>query len=352
MVTRLTKGLCIHLLCVASFTAMAQSFPALPEPVSNNAVAQVSTDSGHYFLSFMGLGKGKTHADVHNKVWALNTAENAWKAMKAVPASIALKGRLAATAVGVGKYAYIFGGYTVAADHTEISVPDVYRFDVQSNEYVKLANMPVPVDDSVALNYQDKYIYLVSGWHNDGNVNLVQVYDIANNTWFQASPFLGDAVFGQAAAISGNTMVVCDGVKTVAFANKRRGFDAKAQCLKGIIDSENPAKVSWHALAHPTGKAHYRMAAGTINKQIVFMGGSPNPYNYNGVGYNGKPSSPSSQVWRFDIASNKWQRMEHALKATMDHRGLLEHDGHAYRIGGMGEKQHVLDAITPYRFTF
>ena len=37
--------------------------------------------------------------------------------------------------------------------------------------------MPVPVDDSVALSYKERYIYLISGWHNDGNVNLVQVYD-------------------------------------------------------------------------------------------------------------------------------------------------------------------------------
>lgn len=25
--------------------------------------------------------------------------------------------------------------------------------------------MPVPVDDSVALVYRDRYVYLVSGWH-------------------------------------------------------------------------------------------------------------------------------------------------------------------------------------------
>ncbi|WP_462157732.1 Kelch repeat-containing protein [Pseudoalteromonas sp. GB56] len=352
MLKRLIKGLCVNVLVAASYPVLALELPALPEPVSNNAVAQVDTPDGHFFLSFMGLASGKTHADAHNKVWALNVGKGNWKAMKAVPASTQLKGRLAATAVGVGEYAYIFGGYTVAQDHTEISVPDVYRFDVQKDEYLKLASMPVPVDDSVALNYNNQYIYLISGWHNDGNVNLVQVYDIANNSWSQASPFLGDAVFGQAGAITGNTMVVCDGVKTIAFADKRRGFDAKAQCLKGIIDPQNPTKVSWHSLAHPTGKAHYRMAAGTINGHIVFIGGSPNPYNYDGIGYNGKPSSPSSQVWRFDINSNKWQRQEHALKATMDHRGLLEYEGVAYRIGGMGEKQQVLDVVTPYRYTF
>ena len=347
----------IRMLCAAMGLALcgplfAAELPALPEPVSNNAVAKVDTDQGSYFLSFMGLGAGKTHLDIHNKVWALKLGSNAWHNKAPVPASTQLSGRLAATAVGVGKYAYVFGGYTVAGDNTELSVPDAYRYDVEKDQYQRLANMPVPVDDSVALNYNDQYIYLISGWHNDGNVNLVQVYDIAKDSWSQASPFLGDAVFGHAGAIKDNLMIICDGVKTVAFADKHRGFAAKAQCLKGVIDPQDPREISWHSLAHPTGKAHYRMAAGTINGNLVFIGGSPNPYNYNGIGYNGKPSSPSSQVWRFDIPSNRWQRMEHAEKATMDHRGLLAHEGTAYRIGGIGEKQKVLDQITPYRFKF
>ena len=328
------------------------TLPALPEPVTNNAVAQVTTEQGPYFISFMGLGAGKSHEDVHNKVWALKIGQGQWQGKKNVPASTELKGRLAATAVGVGPYAYVFGGYTVADDHSEISAPDAYRFDVLTNSYQRLADMPVPVDDSVALNYQDKFIYLISGWHNDGNVNLVQVYDIANNTWQQASPFLGEPVFGHAGAIKGNIMVVCDGVKTVAYIDKRRGFDGKAQCFKGIIHPDKPTKIDWRMISHPTGKSHYRMAAGTINGQLVFMAGSPNPYNYNGIGYNGKPSSPSNQVWRFDTDSNRWQRLEHAQQGTMDHRGLLSHQGTAYRIGGMGEKQKVLDVVTPYRYSF
>jgi hypothetical protein len=41
--------------------------------------------------------------------------------------------------------------------------------------------MPVPVDDDISLPYQSRYIYLISGWHNDGNVNLVQLYDTKTN---------------------------------------------------------------------------------------------------------------------------------------------------------------------------
>ncbi|MDP6881202.1 MAG: galactose oxidase, partial [Alteromonas macleodii] len=44
-----------------SVTAAPIVLPALPEPVSNNAVASVTLDDTQYVFSFMGLGKGKTH---------------------------------------------------------------------------------------------------------------------------------------------------------------------------------------------------------------------------------------------------------------------------------------------------
>ncbi len=331
------------------FSLALASLPALPEPVANNAVAKVIVNEQPHFLSFMGLGANKDHHSVHNKVWALKLGDKHWQAKSPVPSSLQPKGRLASTAVGLGEYAYVFGGYTVSSDHSEISSPDVYRYDVKTDQYKALAAMPVPVDDSVALSYQQRYIYLVSGWHNDGNVNLVQVYDTHTDTWQQASPFLGEPVFGQAAAISGNTIVICDGVKTQANADKRRSFASVAQCLKGTIDEQNPLKIDWRTLDHPSGTAHYRMAANSFNGGIYMLGGSPNPYNYNGMGYNGKPAPASSHVWRFDIKSNRWQILTATAHASMDHRGLLEHDGTLYRIGGMDNRQQVTAKVLGYK---
>jgi hypothetical protein len=68
---------------------------------------------------------------------------------------------------------YVFGGYTVIKEHSEMSVPDVYAYHVLEDHYKALTFMPVPVADSIALPYQNRYIYLISGWHNDGDVNLV-----------------------------------------------------------------------------------------------------------------------------------------------------------------------------------
>ena len=167
-----------------------------------------------HLVSFMGLGEGKTFKDVHNKVWSLSLAEEKpWQERKSVPSSLTLKGRLASVATSIESKAYLFGGYTVAEDHTEISSPDNFVYNLKTDTYNLIAPTPVPTDDAVALTYENRFIYLISGWHNDGNVNLVQVYDVQNDTWQQASPFPGAPVFGHAGGIVDNQMVICDGVK-------------------------------------------------------------------------------------------------------------------------------------------
>ena len=331
------------------------ALPALPEPVSNNAVASVTINDAQYVFSFMGLGKGKTHKDVHNRAWQLVINNNdkplQWQALSPVPSSLALKGRLASVAVGVKDSVYIFGGYTVDEHHNEISTPDVYKYSPTTEEYTLLAPMPVPVDDATALVYQDRYVYLVSGWHNDGNVNLVQVYDTQTGQWQQASPFLGNPVFGQAGGIVNNTMVICDGVSVTPHIDKRRSFAAETACFKGVIDKQNPFKIDWRTLDHPTGTARYRMAAAgdKATNKIYFVGGSTNPYNYNGIGYNGEPSTADDAIWTFDIVEGTWVISKTEAEApTMDHRGLINVNGSWVTIGGMLGAQRVTNKVTKH----
>jgi len=324
----------------------------LPEAVSNNAVTHVIANKKHYLLSFSGIATNKTHADVHNKTYIFDVASNAWTKGRPVPIDKpinGLSGRLASVATAINDTAYIFGGYTVAEDHSEVSVPDVYAYKVKSDSYQSLTPMPVPVDDSVALNYQQRYVYLVSGWHNDGNVNLVQVYDTKTDTWQQASPFPGRAVFGHAGAIVDNSILICDGVRIDVHKNKRRTYAAEPACYLGKIDRKIPHKIDWRQLDHPTGKARYRMAAiGVENsQQLIFIGGSETPYNYNGIGYDKNPAKPSNKIWKYHLKTNQW-RISEAKIATMDHRGLILIDNKLLTIGGMGEKQQVLNTINHY----
>ena len=334
--------------------------PALPEPISNNAVTTVKHNGQQFLLSFNGLLAGKDYTDVSNKAFMLQLGnssdkqlgENKWQTLDNVPIAQpvnGLTGRLASIATSIGSKAYVFGGYTVAKDHSEVSVPDVYSFDVTSRTYQLLPPMPVPVDDSVALTYQNRYIYLVSGWHNDGNVNLVQVFDTHTNEWQQASPFPGKPVFGQAAAMSEDKMIVCDGVRVDVHLDKRRSYAAEPACYLGKVSKDSITRIDWRKVKHPTGIARYRMAAvaNAEENAAYFIGGSDNPYNYSGIGYNGVPSSPDSKIWRYDFNDNEWSFIE-SNTATMDHRAAVIVKGTLMTIGGMKKDQVVTGEVIPH----
>lgn len=326
--------------CVA---LSASTLPDLPEPVSNNAVATTSVRGKTYIASFMGIGPAKQHSDIHNKVFMHTLGEFGWQTLPPVPSQQRLNGRIAASAVALNNNFFVFGGFSVNADGTEQTAADSYRLDPVTRRYTKLNDMPVPVDDAVALTYQNRYIYLVSGWSDHGNVNLVQVFDNFTQRWSQATPFPGKPVFGLAGAMADNQMLVCDGVALQYYADKKREYKSEPACYLGTV-GDNANQIDWRIVAHPTGTARYRMAG--INTKIngkdmlVFIGGSTNPYNYNGIGYNGTPAEPDGKVWLFSLAEQRWLKAAETT-AVMDLRGLVDIDGDIYSVGGMQQRQQV-----------
>ena len=114
----------------------------------------------------------------------------------------------------------------------------------------------------------------------------------------------------------------------------------------GKVDNNDVTRISWNTLDHPTGIARYRMAATGVSatNQIMFVGGSKNPYNYDGIGYNGEASEPTSAIWLYDVSMQTW-KIETSSQASMDHRGLLLIDDKAIRIGGMLGGQQPSTAV-------
>ena len=336
--------------CLSSLTAAATclalsaaELPKLPEPVSNNAVASVTIRGKTYIASFMGIGPGKQHSDVHNKVFMHTLGEFGWHEMPDVPSQQRLQGRIAASAVALNNNFFVFGGFAVNADGTEQTAADSYRFDPITKRYTRLNDIPVPVDDAVALTYQNRYIYLVSGWSDHGNVNLVQVFDNYTQRWSQATPFPGKPVFGLAGAMADNQMLLCDGVALEYYRDKKREYKAEPACYLGTVGS-NANQIDWRIVPHPTGQARYRMAG--INTEVAgkpvlaFIGGSTTAYNYNGIGYDGSAAAPDSKVWLYSLAEQRWLNAADTT-AVMDLRGLIKVDGDIYTVGGMQSSQQV-----------
>jgi hypothetical protein len=94
----------------------------------------------------------------------------------------------------------------------------------------------------------------------------------------------------------------------------------------------------------------YRMAAvGVPNLDaVLFVGGSENPYNYDGTGYDGDPSVPATGALLFDIDAQRWRVIEFEGEPTMDHRGLVPFKGQWVTVGGMTSDQRVTDRVFSY----
>ena len=319
----------------------------LPVAHSNNAVALADGPDGPTLYSFNGLTEGKTWQDTSHAAFACTIAKQLCETIDAVPVA---RGRLASSAITVAGKIYLFGGYTVAENGDEVSTPEVFSFNPKNAEYKRVADMPTPVDDMVALPYKNRYIYLVSGWHNEGNVSLVQLYDTQFDTWSEATKFPGKPVFGHAGGIANSSMIITDGVAARLVDGKRK-FAAAKLTWRGDIDLGDPTRITWRIVDAHAGKARYRMAAmgDDSSGQIIFAGGGDNPYNYDGIGYDGVPSKPSGGIFAYDLKTDKWQEVGRLAKPSMDHRGLVKSGKDYYIVGGMDAKQKVVSRITKFR---
>lgn len=340
--------LCV-LLTSAVYAAQEPKLSPLPVPVSNNAVAISHDEGGAKVYSFMGIGPKKTWDAVTASTFELDLGTGAWKEMRAVPG---VAGRLAASAVALNDQVFIFGGYVVDSQGGESTLSDLNVFVPVENRYYRGKDIPVPVDDAVIGVYHERYVFLIGGWSKNEAVHNVQIYDTDKDQWTQGTPIPGTAVFGHAGAIEGETIVYVDG----AYKNpdsKGPKYLPSAECWMGKIPKKGDiTKIEWTKLPPHPGNARYRIAggAGTAQKKggkIYFSGGTDNPYNYNGVGYNGQPAEPSSVTFAFDVRAEKWETInDNTPDPTMDHRGLLVTHRGLLIVGGMEKGQQVTPKVT------
>lgn len=312
--------------------------PPLPHPVASNAVAVTMIAGEPTVFSFMGLDSTRAWDGVTSAAFSWRVGSLAWRELPPVPGP----GRLAGTAQGHGGKVYVIGGYTVADDGSEKSAPNVDIYHPAIRTWTSGAAMPVPSDDAVSGLWHDSLIYVVSGWHDTDNVSDVQIYDPFADRWSATTPIPGPPVFGHAGAIARNTIVYLDGVRT---RTETPRFVMEASSWRGDIDPDDPLRIEWSRLPPHPGPPLYRAAAGSVGPWVIFAGGTDNPYNYNGMGYDGEPSMPLALVFGFNVETGEWREFGRLAQRTMDHRGLLIAEDVAIIVGGMEAGQRVTDRV-------
>ncbi len=320
-------------------TGVWSAGPSLPVPAANNAVAAVEHEGGWEVYSFLGLDETKRWSGVHTRVFRHRVGSD--ERFREI-APLDGPGRLAGTAQSVGGLVYVFGGYTVAEDGSERSVPTVEVLRPGSG-WRQGAPIPVPTDDAVSGVLADSLVYLVSGWHDDGNIADVQVFDPTADTWSMATPIPGPPVFGHAGGLTRRTLVYIDGVRVDP---EPRRFVLESSSWRGDIDPDDPTQVRWRRIADHPGPPLYRAAAVGLGDWVIFAGGSTNPYNYSGVGYDGRPAEPEAGVFAYNVVTDSWRALPSLDTPTMDHRGIVRVADELWIIGGFESGQQVTTRVS------
>ena len=312
----------------------------MPEKLSNNAVAALTIDDTCFVFSFMGIDSTKIWSGITRNAYRLNTVTGEWKQIAPVPGNV---GRIAASAQPFRGEIYIFGGYSVTISGNETTWSNVDIYDPATDTYRSGANAPTPVDDQVTVVWRDSLIYNISGWSNTNNTKKVQAYNPVADSWAQATPISGPGVFGHAGAIVGDTIVYINGVRVSGF-----NFVMSTGSYMGVIDPNDPMSITWETLPDHPGNPKYRAAAGNFGQRAVFTGGTTNPYNFDGIGYNGQPSNPVDFTFGFNRKTADWEIYTAADIATMDHRGFVGCANRMYVVGGMIENQRVSSTVNVF----
>lgn len=314
------------------------SGPSLPRPVANNAVVGLDLDSVAHVYSFMGIDESRQWDGVVSWAFRWVVGADAWEELTPVPGPP----RLAATAEALHGKVYLFGGYTVAQDGSEQSLPNVDVFDPATDSWSSAAPMPTPVDDAVSGVWADSLIVIVSGWHNTDNVPDVQFFDPSANTWSVATSIPGPPVFGHAGKVVGSQIVYLGGANTQGQSPR---YLIEPSAWVGTLDPGQPEMIGWEARSEHPAPLRYRAASVAFEDWVVFAGGTDNPYNYNGQGYNGVAAVPTSSVFGYHAPSGRWVSGAPLPQARMDHRALARARGRVVLVGGMDDQQRVRSEV-------
>ena len=307
------------LFAVFLLAADQPKIPPMPDAVSNNAVA--SLKNGLEVYSFMGVGTKKTWDNITNKVYVLRLTTGKWTEGRPVPG---VAGRLGASAIAARGQMFLFGGYVVDAQGTEMTVGDVNSYVPEDHRWYRAEDIPVPVDSAVIGVNHDRYIYLVGGRSKNGPVNNVQVYDAEKNVWSQATPLPGTPVYGHAGTLADDAIVYVDGAKKNT--SDSPPYVVSDECWMGKIDHKDPSKIEWSKLpAHPgPGRFGIIAGAGERDHRILFSGGTTNPHNFKGLGADGKLAEISPVTFAFEVHGSRWETVsEDTYDVRFDGRGIL-----------------------------
>ena len=182
---------------------------------------------------------------------------------------------------------YVFGGNSPVLGKT-------LKYNVYSNSWSVLVDMPVKVTDALVLKYNETYAYIIGGGdgffgNNALKTNAIQLYNTYTNSYISAGTYPMNCSM-PGGGIYSDTIISAGG-----YTN---GGVTTSSCYKGRIDPLTHL-ISWAPIdPYPAGPI-LRMASGYVSllqgKGILFTGGA----------LNGVTPIASTYLWNF--CTQSWQ---------------------------------------------
>ncbi len=351
MKSRLACALALSLMlsACADNTPPARDLADLPAARTSWSLAAATTERGLEIFGFQGMGGGLSRSDTSNEIWAYSVRDDAWRSVGKFPTDA---GRLSTSATLVGRGIWVGGGYVIEEDGTENTMDGDFAFDPETGTLDVIEGIGARIDDTVALPWQTSHVLYVGGWMQHRTSSDVQVFDIKTGAMTLTTQ-MPIAIAGHAGAAIDGHIVICDGMTADRDKLGKQIFAMSNKCFLGIQGAKIE-DLKWEAIpAHP-GKPRFRMAAAGTRQhgaRVVFAGGSEQLYRFDGKTFDGKPVSPSAEVFSFDIGKRSWHVHAPLPQGISDIRTMPEANGELFVMGGMREGGLVSQRAFAFRLS-
>lgn len=314
----------------------------IPKRTSNNVVCEGFINNVPYLYSFGGIDSTKHYSGIHLESFRYNLTNGEVTTLPQIPDTL---GKIAMGISRIKDIIYITGGYHVYANGNEKSSNKLHRFSITTNTFLSDgSNLPVATDDHVQAVWRDSLIYVITGWHDVGNIPDVQIYNPTTDHWLTGTSVPSGVFrsFGSSGSIIGDTIYYFGG------AYSSNGFNIQNKLRKGVINPLNPEEITWSVTTPDQNIYGYRMASTIVGNQVHWIGGSNKTYNYNGIAYDGSGGvEPNNRDLFISITDDKtFNQNMNTNPIPMDLRSIARvNDTTQYIIGGMLSGQTVTNKI-------
>ncbi|MBX7045814.1 MAG: T9SS type A sorting domain-containing protein [Ignavibacteria bacterium] len=297
-------------------TASWAPLAASPNANSRAFCVAISVNDTVHIYQFGGGGSAATLASVVR----YNTRTNAWSTLALNGAALTIMPvtMSAGSAVAFGdSVIFVFGGEGIlGANYGKAA-----KYNVKTNTWTTLANIPSAVTDAGVFKYRDSLVYIVGG--GDGlfsptptvTFNTVHIYNTKRNTYSSGGTYPVSAGM-MGIGIIGDTVIAAGGWN---------GTAAISNAYKGII---NPAtlQITWSAIAaYPAGTIT-RMASYQVRKGngggVVFSCGA--------IG----GSTLTGNTYLYDMCAGTWNTLTANSTARSNLKGTGLGDSVMYVVAG------------------